>query len=44
MVDTNEMVPGDYFVDIKINSGLDTKIFKNALRFTVASNITEYYR
>lgn len=44
VVDTNEMVPGDYFVDIKINSGLDTKIFKNALRFTVASNITEYYR
>lgn len=44
VVDTNEMVPGDYFVDVKLSSGLDTRIFKNILRFTVASNITEYYR
>lgn len=44
VVDTNEMVPGDYFVDVKISSGLDTRVFKNILRFTVASNITEFYR
>ena len=43
VVDTNEMVPGDYFVDIKVKLGLETKIYKEALRFTVVSNVTEYY-
>ena len=44
VVDTNEMVPGDYFVDIRAKFGLDTKIFKSVLRFTVVSNITNFYK
>lgn len=43
IIDTKEMVPGDYFVDIKTKLGVDTKVYKEALRFTIASNVTEFY-
>lgn len=44
IIDTNEMVPGDYFVDIRTKIGLETKVYKEALRFTIVSNVTQFYR
>ncbi len=44
VVDSTEMVPGDYFVDIKIKTGFDTKVYKNVLRFSIVSNVTEFYK
>ena len=43
IVDTNEMVPGNYFVDIKVKTGLNTKIYRKILRFRIVSNITNYF-
>ena len=43
VIDSNEMVPGDYFVDIRVKTGLNTKIYHEITRFTIASNINEYF-
>lgn len=43
VIDTNEMVPAEYFVDMKVKTGLNTKYYREILRFTVASNITDYF-
>ena len=43
IIDSNEMVPGDYFVDIKVKTGLNTKIYREVTRFTIASNINDYF-
>ena len=40
---TEDLVPGTYFVDIKIYSGRETKYYKEALKFKIASNVTERY-
>lgn len=43
IVDSNEMVPGNYFVDIKVKTGLNTKIYRKVLRFRIVSNVTNYF-
>ena len=43
VIDTNEMVPGDYFIDMKVKTGLNVKYYHEITRFTVASNITDYF-
>ena len=43
VIDTNEMVPAEYFVDMKVRTGLNTKIYHEVTRFTVVSNVTEYF-
>jgi hypothetical protein len=43
IIDTNEMVPAEYFVDMKVRTGLNTKIYHEVTRFTVVSNVTEYF-
>ena len=43
IIDTNELVPGDYFVDMKVKTGLNLKYYREILRFTVASNVTDYF-
>lgn len=43
IVDSNEMVPGDYFIDIKVKTGMNTKIYREVTRFTIASNIDHYF-
>lgn len=40
LIDTNTLVPGDYIVDIKVKSGLETKIFKEKLLFTIPNDVT----
>lgn len=43
VIDTNEMVPGDYFIDMKVRTGLNTKIYHEITRFTIVSNVTDFF-
>lgn len=40
---TEDLIPNEYYVDIKVQCGRDIKYFKEILRFTVISDITERY-
>lgn len=40
-INTAEFVPYDYYVDIKVELGRETRIFKNRLHFKIVSNVTE---
>lgn len=39
-----DLIPNEYFVDIKILEGREHKLFKEVLRFTITNNITERYQ
>lgn len=39
-----DLIPNRYFVDIKVHTGRETRYFKEALRFSVVSNVTERYQ
>lgn len=41
---TEDLIPNEYFVDIKVKTGRDVKKFNKVLRFTVSSNVTERYQ
>lgn len=43
-IDTSELIPYDYYVDIKLETGRETRIFKNRLHFKVVDNVTEIRR
>ena len=43
VIDTNEMVPGEYFVDIKVKTGLNVKYYHEITRFTIVSNVSDYF-
>lgn len=43
LIYTADLVPHEYFVDIKVNLGREIKYFKKVLRFTVVSDVTERY-
>jgi hypothetical protein len=43
-IDTGELVPYDYYVDIKTEIGREKRIFKNKLHFKVVDNVTEIKR
>ena len=43
VIDTNEMVPGEYFIDMKVKTGLNVKYYHEITRFKVASNVTDYF-
>ena len=43
IVHTEDLIPNEYYVDIKVNQGREVKYFKNALRFTVVSDVTKRY-
>ena len=44
MINTNDLVPGKYFIDLKIQNGRNTNYFKECFIFEVVSNITEIYK
>lgn len=44
MINTNELIPNDYHVDIRVKQGRAIKIFENILEFTVVSNVTNFYK
>ena len=43
IIDSNEMVPGDYFVDMRVKTGLNVKYYREITRFTIVSNVTDYF-
>lgn len=43
MVYTEDMIPNEYRVDIRVRTGRETKVYKNVLRFRVVSDVTERY-
>lgn len=43
VVYTEDMIPNEYFIDIKVKSGREIKYYKDILRFRVVSDITERY-
>ena len=43
IVYAEDLIPGRYFVDIRVKLGRETKYFREALRFRVVSDVTERY-
>ena len=43
VVYTEDLIPNNYYVDIKVKSGRETKYYKDILRFRVVSDVTERY-
>ena len=44
IVNTEDLIPNDYFVDVRVVYGRETRYYKKALRFRVVSNVTERYQ
>lgn len=44
VINTNDLIPNQYHVDIRIKQGKNLKHFKNVLEFSIISNITNYYK
>lgn len=44
IINTEDLIPNDYYVDIRVNSGRETRYYKKVLRFRVVSNVTERYQ
>lgn len=40
---TGDLIPGQYFIDIKVKSGRETKYYKDILRFKIISDVTQRY-
>ena len=40
---TEDLIPNEYFVDIRVKSGRELKYYKEVLRFRVVSDVTERY-
>lgn len=43
-IDTKELVPQDYYIDLKVEKDRQTLMFKNQLHFRVVDNVTEIKR
>ena len=43
MIFTEDLIPHEYFVDIRVKTGRELKYYKDVLRFNVVSNVTERY-
>ena len=41
---TQDLVPNEYYIDIRVSSGRELKYFNNVLKFTIVSNVTERYQ
>jgi hypothetical protein len=44
VIDTNELIPNDYHIDIRTKKGRNVKVFENILEFKVVSNVTNFYK
>ena len=43
IINTNDLIPNNYFIDIKLNNGREVLYFKNVLRFTVKNDMSKSY-
>ena len=41
---TEDLIPNQYYIDIRVQMGRETKFYKEALRFKIVSNVTERYQ
>lgn len=41
IVNTNDMIPNDYYIDIKLNIGREVKHYKEILRFSIENNLKD---
>ena len=44
IINTEDLIPNDYYVDIRVKYGRETRYYKKALRFRVVSNVTNRYQ
>ena len=44
IINTNDLVPNIYYVDVKLKNNNETKIFENVLEFEVVSNLTNFFK
>ena len=44
MIYAEDLIPNDYYVDIKVKRGRETRYYKEVLRFKVVSDVTERYQ
>lgn len=44
VINTNDLVPNIYYVDVKLKNNNETKIFENVLEFEVVSNLTNFFK
>ena len=44
IVNTEDLIPNDYYIDVRVVYGRETRYYKKALRFRVVSNVTERYQ
>lgn len=44
IINTGDLIPNDYYVDIRVRYGRETRYYKKVLRFRVVSNVTERYQ
>ena len=43
LINTNELIPNVYHVDIKVKQGRNVRIYDNLLKFKITNNVTNYY-
>lgn len=43
VVDTNDLIPNEYHVDIRVKQGRNIKHYENVLSFFVTDNVTNFY-
>lgn len=44
IIDTNNLIPNNYGIDVRIKEGSKIKYFENILEFNVVSNVTNFYK
>ena len=44
VINTNDLIPNNYHIDIRSKQGKNLIYFKNVLEFSIISNITNYYK
>ena len=44
VINTEDLIPNDYYVDMRVTYGNETRYYKKVLRFRVVSNVTERYQ
>lgn len=44
IIDSNDLVPNTYHIDIRLKHGKSIKYFENMLEFDVVSNVTNFYK
>lgn len=41
---TEDLIPNQYYIDVRVQMGREIKFYKEALRFKIVSNVTERYQ